>query len=77
MNCYTRILNSCDLELINYDQTYFNLTIVSKNILKKIEIMNNYEHCNRTQYENIVFEIQFFNKSLNNDVLGLELYELY
>jgi len=38
--------------------------------------MNNYEHCNRRQYENIVFEIrlQFFNTSLNNDVLGLELY---
>jgi len=41
--------------------------------------MKNYEHCNRRQYENIVFEIrlQFFNTSLNNDVFGLELYELY
>jgi len=41
--------------------------------------MKNYENCNRRQYENIVFEIrlQFFNTSLNNDVLGLELNELY
>jgi len=30
MNCYTGILNGFDLESINYDQIYYNLTIGSK-----------------------------------------------
>ena len=33
MNCYTEIFNGFDMELINYDQIYYNLTIGSKKSL--------------------------------------------
>jgi len=32
MNCYTELFNGFDLEMIIYDQIYYNLTIGSKKL---------------------------------------------
>ena len=54
MNCYTRISNGFDLELINYDQIYYNLTIGSRYSSIYFKQINIHNACTSLEYQNKV-----------------------
>jgi len=82
MNCYTEIFNGFDMELIIYDQIYFNLTFDSKTLSifwnnEQLWAIGNKVTDDKEKILQWKLRPLFFNALFHNVLMGVELYDLH